>query len=366
MADLRGANLTDADLIKADLRDADLTWTNFSGAKLTWAFLTDADLTQADLRGADISWARLIRAKFTGADLSRAVLTNAYLREANLTAADLSEASLKKAGLRAANLTDADLNKAILSGADLAWANLTGTDLRGADISDVQLIFADLSKSIFGWTYIANINLKEVKGLKSIIHKGPSSIGIDTIYKSQGEIPEIFLRGVGVPDNFIEYMPHLMGDAIQLYSCFISYSTRDQQFAERLHSDLQSKGVRCWFAPEDVKGGRKLHEQIPEAIRLYDKLLLVLSENSMKSEWVKTEIYHARQDEISTSKRKLFPIGLVNFNEIRRWVAFDADSGKDMAREVREYFIPDFSNWKDHDIYKKAFDRLMRDLEAED
>jgi len=27
---------------------------------------------------------------------------------------------------------------------------------------------------------------------------------------------------------------------------------------------------------------------------------------------------------------------------------FDADTGKDSAREIREYFIPDFSNWKNH------------------
>jgi len=106
------------------------------------------------------------------------------------------------------------------------------------------------------------------------------------------------------------------GKAIQFYSCFISYSTKDQEFADRLHADLQSKGVRVWFAPDDIKGGQKLHEQIPEAIRLYDKLLLVLSENSIKSNWVETEIYHAIQDETRENRRKLFPIGLAEFRKI--------------------------------------------------
>ena len=41
------------------------------------------------------------------------------------------------------------------------------------------------------------------------------------------------------------------------------------------------------------------------------------------------------------------------------------DRGIDSAREIREYFIPDFSNWKDHDSYAKAFDRLLRDLKAD-
>ena len=85
----------------------------------------------------------------------------------------------------------------------------------------------------------------------------------------------------------------------------------------------------------------------------------------MSSEWVKTEIYHARQQEIKNERRKLFPVSLVSFETIRSWKAFDADSGKDMAREVREYFVPDFLNWKDHDAYQKAFDRLLRDLKVE-
>jgi hypothetical protein len=32
------------------------------------------------------------------------------------------------------------------------------------------------------------------------------------------------------------------------------------------------------------------------------------------------------------------------------------------AREIREFHIPDFSNWKDHDSYRLAFDRLLDDL----
>jgi hypothetical protein len=85
----------------------------------------------------------------------------------------------------------------------------------------------------------------------------------------------------------------------------------------------------------------------------------------MPSEWVKTEIAKARQREICAHRRMLFPISIVGFHEIRDWQAFDADTGKDSAREIREYFIPDFSRWKDDDAYRAAFDRLLRDLKAE-
>jgi len=38
-------------------------------------------------------------------------------------------------------------------------------------------------------------------------------------------------------------------------SCFISHSSKDRSFAERLHADLQAKGIRCRFAPHHLKTG---------------------------------------------------------------------------------------------------------------
>src|SRR5262249_32457390 len=142
------------------------------------------------------------------------------------------------------------------------------------------------------------------------------------------------------------------------------YSHKDEEFAKRLHSKLRDQGLRVWYAPEDIQGGKKLHEQIDEAIRVYDKLLLVLSRASMRSEWVKTEIGKARKAELKEKRRKLFPIRLVNFKTIQDWECFDSDSGKDLGVEIREYFMPDFSKWKDHDSFEEVFDRLLSDLRA--
>lgn len=147
-------------------------------------------------------------------------------------------------------------------------------------------------------------------------------------------------------------------------SCFISYSTEDQKFVSLLHNDLQKNGVECWFAPHDAKGGKKLHEQIKEAISDYDCLLLVLSANSMGSEWVKYEIAIARKKELIQGRQILFPIRLVDYSSIRDWEYFDADIGKDSAKEIREYFIPDFTDWKNSTSYKKEFDKLVEALRA--
>jgi hypothetical protein len=168
-----------------------------------------------------------------------------------------------------------------------------------------------------------------------------------------------FLRGCGLPDTVIGFLHP------KYQSCFISYSTTDQDFADLFYADLQAQGVRCWFAPHDIHGGRKIHEQIDEAIKVHDKLLLILSDASMGSNWVKTEIANARAKEQQQKRQMLFPISLVPFDRVRTWKLFDADAGIDSVREIREYFIPDFSNWKDHDAYAKALDRLMRDLKAQ-
>jgi hypothetical protein len=69
----------------------------------------------------------------------------------------------------------------------------------------------------------------------------------------RGNIPEVFRRGAGVPDEMITYSKSLVGQPFQYHSCFISYSSRDEALAQRLHADLQDNGVRCWFAPEDLK-----------------------------------------------------------------------------------------------------------------
>jgi hypothetical protein len=153
--------------------------------------------------------------------------------------------------------------------------------------------------------------------------------------------------------------------SIQFYSCFISYYFEDEEFARRLHRRMRDAHLRVWFAPEDIQGGKKLHEQIETAIRVYDKLLIVLSEASLQSEWVMDELRKGFKAERDTGKCKLFPVRLTDYETLERWVCRDSLSGKDLAEEVRQYFIPDFSHWKEHDEFEAAFARLLEDLKTD-
>jgi uncharacterized protein YjbI with pentapeptide repeats len=324
--DLSGVDLGGPD-VRTDLSNANLSKVDLSRAGLSFVNLTDTDLSRANLNGTS-----LIDSLFIGTQLEFANLAHAHLGGARFHNVDL----------RGANLAHTTLDYTSFKDTDLAGTDFTGAQMHHTDFADV-----DLSKT---------------KGLETIDHSAPSTIGIDTIEFSQGKIPEVFLRGAGVSDEFIAFI-RAMGGAIQFYSCFISYSSKDQLFAERIYEGLQAKGVRCWFAPHEMQGGKKLYEQIDDAIRVHERLLLILSPESINSEWVKTEIAKARKREVVEKRRMLFPVLLkISYKELQKWECFDADTGKDSAREIREYYIPDFSEWERPEKFKEEFEKLVRDL----
>jgi hypothetical protein len=119
------------------------------------------------------------------------------------------------------DLRGANLSGALLSGADLNEATLSEAILLMADLSEANLSGANVEGAIVQWSVFGDVDLSVVKGLDMVEHRGPSTVGIDTIYKSKGKIPEVFLRGCGVPDNFIAYVGSLVGKPIEYYSCFI-------------------------------------------------------------------------------------------------------------------------------------------------
>ena len=175
-------------------------------------------------------------------------ITNPEIQQPDLTGADLSRA----------NLSRADLSRADLSFAKLIGADLTGADLSYAHVSSADLSGAHLTRAEIGWTTFAYVNLSRVQGLDTVVHKGPSSISIETLYHSHGNIPEIFLRGAGVPEDSIPYIKSL-----------------------------------CWLDEHQIPPYGLLYDEIDRGIRLWDKVLWWCSKASLTSWWVNSEINKA-------------------------------------------------------------------------
>jgi len=212
-----------------------------------------------------------------------------------------------------------------------------------------------------------------VQGLETCGHYGPSALDHRTLAKS-GPLPLDFLRGCGLSDWEIEatklyqrdLTPNQINDiiyriydlranpSIQFHSCFISYASQDQAFAKHLYIDLQNKGVRCWFAPEDMKIGDEFRSCIDTSIQHHERLLLILSEHSIKSRWVKKEVETAFEKEEKENRLVLFPIRL-DETVMQTDVGWPADIR-------RQRHIGDFTQWKEHDAYQKALARLLENL----
>jgi uncharacterized protein YjbI with pentapeptide repeats len=371
--------------VEIDLSEARLRGTYLRGANLIEAILMEADLTGADLSGADLTGANL-----TGVDLQNAYLANANLTRADLKRADLSGASFIGARLSAvdflmsdpgkADLKRVDITRADIVVVDLTEARLIATDFTDAHLIGVNFNYASLSGSNFrrafvGMSIFRNSDLREAIGLDEVRHVSPSSISTDTFSLSKGKIPESFLRGCGLSDWEIEsaklYNPDLSNDefidiqnrifdlrnrqAIQISPLFISYSHADSEFVDKVGESLTEKGIRYWRDIHDMKSGR-IEKQIDRAIRHNPTVLLILSEKSIKSDWVEHEVRTARELEKELGRDTLCPVALDDSWKDSPWP-------KRIMEQVMEYNILDFSEWENDSKFEGMFRRLIDGLE---
>ena len=338
--------------------------------------LKNVNFASTNLRGACLSCADLRGARFNCADLSFADLRHASIDRAQFREAKLKAVRLDELHATHADLSGADLEYSDLSGANLTGANLTHSNLKSVNLTGAILKDADLNQSLLQWSLLADVDLSLVKGLESVRHYGGSSIGMDTIKRSHGRIPEPFLQGCGLSTLEIEYVKLAASELeteqmnailerirqIRLQggehpgSCFIGFDHKDEEFARQLHADLQQHGIRCWFVPAHRKFGNPLRQMQDRERRLREKLVVILSEACIENEWIGEEVEAALLEETDGDRLVVLPVRLDDA------VMQTQDDWAAHLKRVRP--VGDFSQWKDTAHYQKAFQQLLKVLRA--
>lgn len=375
-ASLHGADLREARLGRADLGMADVGMANFAGADLSGADFRGANLKGANFAKATLDGANLRGADLSGADLGSAQMVRADLSRADLALADLSRADLRGvdlrgAGLAGANLKNASLLSATLHGADLRGADLTSANLRGANLTDTRLDDALLKGATAGSTVFADLDLRQVRGLETVEHASPSTVGADTLARSMGRIPDGFLRGCGLavweilaarqydaslaPEEIAELERRTLQARTRARlprkRVLISYAAADEGFAAEVRRLLLEHGVYCWMAGHEPRGTIR-ERQSKLAIDHDLTLILVLSQNSLPSEWVEHETRLARKLERSTGEEVLC---LVSLDDAWKAAPFEGRGAEKVAAED----VHSFADWKDAAQMEKGVTRLL-------
>ena len=306
------------------------------------------------------------------ADLRRANLSNAHLESVNLDGANLYRSDCSDASFVHAVLDKAHLVRVDFSDAALMGASLMGAELHGATFRSTEFEEADFRDAVLYWTQFADTDLSCAINLEAVVHRAPSSVDSHTLVHSAGKIPAQFLQGCGLrPWEILQaklYNPDLtpaqvndlqykIFDArtsgpIIIGGVFISYSHTDSAFVDKVRSKLLEKGVSVWLDRHDSVAG-PLQKQIDLAIGANNAVLLVLSEDSVESDWVEHEMKAARRIEKAEERELLCPVAL---DEAWKEKQYEVE-----WEHMTKKKILDFSKWKTK-AFGGQFEKLLKGL----
>ena len=355
--DLREAHLGGADLTGARLQRANLHGLDLRGTCLREARLDGADLRDAILDGADLRLASLVGTLADGARLRRVDLTLAHLRSADLRAADLSEAVATDADLSAACLERAALYGANLIGAELGGASLRGAVLCGANLRESHLDGADFAEARFAFTVLAASDLSRARGLETVIHDGPSTVGIDAFLLSRGEIPDAFLTGIGLSPLTIEYLKAvaaaeegmLVGDAL-----FLLFADADRARARRLRAYLRMHRHLAWYWHEAEELAGRHNPDLKLRVRFHDRLIVLCSAATSAQGQLDRTVAGAIVKEVNERRRIVLGVRI--------------DDGPVPSTIPADRMVADFrgANWEDprDPVFRRELEHLLAALSS--
>ncbi len=89
---------------------------------------------------------------------------------------------------------------------------------------------------------------------------------------------------------------------------FISHSSKDKPFVRKLKKDLELNYIDTWFDEDELEYGDSLFDKLNSTISTSSHFLIVLSPNSVKSDWVKFELENALKYVEDEVIHKIIPV----------------------------------------------------------
>ena len=313
MVNLRGADLRNGDFMGAMVRRADLSNSFMNSVHFYRADLREANMSRSIASGANLRGADLRNANLAGINLDGATLSEANLSGADLTNANLDRTNLDRANFSGADLTGASFNGANLSRTNLSEATLNEADFYEAVLNDVITGDANFHNCIIGYTVFQNCAMDAALGLDNVRHDAPSTIGLDTLLRSQGALPQSFILGSGIPVAVAGIQDSVADAPVTTLEVHISCASEDIDFARHLESNLREQGVRTWVFAEGFRGNPLVdrrassgEEEIERWVRHYDRLIVVCTAAGLDSETVRNDITAAQEAENTNDRWTMF------------------------------------------------------------
>lgn len=144
------------------------------------------------------------------------------------------------------------------------------------------------------------------------------------------------------------------------YDYFISYSSKDEDIAFKLLEAIESTGHTCWIAPRNIPYGTPYARAIMEGIDECDTFIVLLTDNSIKSEDVLNEV-----DNAHAIKRTIIPVRLTDTRLPRelnyylsrtQWLNLDANNPQQIATLLNLSATPTHDH-KSEDISQYKIDK---------
>lgn len=312
--------LQDVRIMKCTLEDSRFHACNMTNISISFSKMTGSQIREVRLRRANLEQSNIAASSLTAVDLRNARLCGTGFIESRISrshfvgaiamTADFSDAHITRCRFEYSDLSETSFHNSEFVSCRISKCNVIGTDFSGARFNNCMINDIDFSRAL-----------------------DTDRMKITNAQKGDGCQTETELISNG-PKRF--------------QSCFLSYSSLDYEFVNKLSLDLPEHGVLIWLDRKDMSSINWIETSLQKAILSHDVLVLVLSQHAEGRDWVKFETEQARAAGV-----EIVPVVIDYQIGERQWVKDIMEAGHDTI---------DFTQWRNEASYLTARALLLKRL----